>query len=410
MRSSVSALLGSNTQSLDRIAKYYFQSEGKNVRPMIVLLIAKAINGLSPAWAAQRKAGVGTLANVPISPEGVLRDENPRAPPAVSSASADVTEQLTHTVLPTQRRLAEITEMIHVASLLHDDVIDASPMRRGKPSAPSTFGNKLTILGGDFLLGRASIALARLRDSEVVELMSTVITNLVEGEVMQMRTEATHVPVTDVQATEPADEILDVFWSEPGKAFPQSIRSPALPLFRQYLQKTYLKTASLIAKSSRSAAVLGGCSQVAADSYALGPEAAAKAVYLCDAAYKFGQNVGVAFQLVDDLLDFRSTSESFGKPSGGADMQLGLATAPVLFAWQEMPDSGIFELVQRRFSEPGDVQKAMEIINRSSGLERTAALAQHHANEAAASLMRLPPSDARAALLQLNEHIITRVK
>ncbi|WFD36837.1 tRNA dimethylallyltransferase [Malassezia cuniculi] len=411
MRSTVSSLLGSGTQSLDRIAKYYFQAEGKNVRPMIVLLIAKATNGLSPAWAAQRKAGLGSDANIPISPAGVLQDVNPDAPPAAHIDTAvSSSGQLSHTILPTQRRLAEITEMIHVASLLHDDVIDASPLRRGAPSAPSVFGNKLSILGGDFLLGRASIALARLRDAEVTELMSTVIANLVEGEVMQMKTEATHVPVTDVASTEPTEETLSRFWTEPGQAFVHSERTPALPLFRQYLQKTYLKTASLIAKSARSAAVLGGCSEHAALSHGLGSAAAAEAAELCDAVYQFGRNVGVAFQLVDDLLDFRSTSEAFGKPSGGADLQLGLATAPVLFAWQEMPDSGIYDLVKRRFGEPGDVQKAMDIIHKSSGLERTAALARHHASEAAAALNRLPPSDARAALLRLNEQIITRVK
>ena len=77
------------------------------------------------------------------------------------------------------------------------------------------------------------------------------------------------------------------------------------------------------------------------------PYAAAQrhACQVCDAAYQFGRNVGLAFQLVDDLLDFKSTSEAFGKPSGGADLQLGLATAPVLYAWQQFPDSALRELV-----------------------------------------------------------------
>jgi hexaprenyl-diphosphate synthase len=74
--------------------------------------------------------------------------------------------------------------MIHVASLLHDDVIDASGLRRGEPSAPASFGNKLSILSGDFLLGRASVALSRLGSNEVVELMATTVANLVEGEVI----------------------------------------------------------------------------------------------------------------------------------------------------------------------------------------------------------------------------------
>ena len=86
-----------------------------------------------------------------------------------------------------QQRLAEITEMIHTASLLHDDVIDEADTRRGQPSGNRKFGSKMSILAGDFLLARSSICLARLRNFEAVELMSTAIEHLVKGEVMQMR-------------------------------------------------------------------------------------------------------------------------------------------------------------------------------------------------------------------------------
>ena len=89
--------------------------------------------------------------------------------------------------LPQQKRLAEITEMIHTASLFHDDVIDKATTRRNAASVNQVFGNKVAILGGDFLLSRASVALARLRNLEVVELLSTVIEHLVKGEIMQMK-------------------------------------------------------------------------------------------------------------------------------------------------------------------------------------------------------------------------------
>ena len=203
LRHNIAALLGSGHPSLDKIAKYYFAAEGKHVRPMIVLLMSKATNGLSPAWQAHRVAAVGEHVDLAMSRPDVLNDANPSAtnphiPQAAEASTHPYEPALQSTILPTQQRLAEITEMIHVASLLHDDVIDASPLRRGAPSAPSTFGNKLSILGGDFLLGRASIALARLRDPEVTELMSTVIANLVEGEVMQLKaTDSEQVPVTD---------------------------------------------------------------------------------------------------------------------------------------------------------------------------------------------------------------------
>jgi hexaprenyl-diphosphate synthase len=156
-------------------------------------------------------------------------------------------------ILPTQRRLASITEMIHVASLLHDDVIDTSPLRRGEPSAPQAFGNKLSILSGDFLLGRASVALARLGSREVVELLATVIANLVEGEVMQLKA-----------TSEPEEK-------------------PTAKGFEDYMRKTYLKSASLLAKSARAAVILGGCG--------------GESEWVKDVAYGYGRNLGMAFQV-----------------------------------------------------------------------------------------------------------------
>jgi hexaprenyl-diphosphate synthase len=210
-------------------------------------------------------------------------------------------------VLPSQRRLAEITELIHTASLLHDDVIDVSAMRRSQPSANTLFGNKMAVLAGDFLLGRASVALARLRDPEVTELLATVIANLVEGEFMQLKN-------TALDEKEPR-------WSEDTIAY--------------YLQKTYLKSASLISKSCRAAALLGNSV----------PE-------IVEAAYSYGRNLGLAFQLVDDMLDYTISGAELGKPAG-ADLELGLATAPLLFAWKERPELG--KLVGRKFAGEGDV-------------------------------------------------------
>ena len=130
-----------------------------------------------------------------------------------------------HAALPLQRRLAEVTEMIHTASLLHDDVIDAADTRRGVSSVNTVFGNKLAVLAGDFLLARASVCLARLRSLPVVELLSTVIEHLVKGEVMQMKT-----ALRSEAATQAA--------------------------FDLYLRKTYYKTGSLMANSCKAVAML----------------------------------------------------------------------------------------------------------------------------------------------------------
>ncbi|KAJ9478432.1 Hexaprenyl pyrophosphate synthase, mitochondrial [Pseudozyma hubeiensis] len=447
LRSNVSSLLGSGHPSLDTIAKYYFQAEGKHVRPLIVLLMSKAVNGLSPLYpellsqaqnSAQRSDTGKSIErdmgiNEPLSPGSVLNDFNPHMesiegslPPSTpeDGSAAAALASATGAILPTQRRLAEITEMIHVASLLHDDVIDASPLRRGAPSAPSAFGNKLSILGGDFLLGRASVALARLRDAEVVELLATVIANLVEGEVMQLKSQAASAAESSETTGTPTHANI---WESEGlvahtmglsdveakKAVDQAVATHNQPTpahFSLYLQKTYLKTAALIAKSTRASVILAGCGADAISKAQLPASVAEHMRTIRDAAYGYGRNLGIAFQLVDDLLDFQSTSAAFGKPSGGADLRLGLATAPVLYAWQELPGEGIHELVARRFEGEGDVEKMLRLVERSQGLKRTAELAKEHARRARSHLDVLPDSEAKQALIGLNEQVIKRVK
>lgn len=443
--SNVSTLLGSSHPSLDTIAKYYFQAEGKHLRPLIVLLISKAVNGLSPLYPelleqAQRTASRSDTGksierdmgiNQPLSPGSVLNDFNPHMesiqgslPSTSSTASREGSAEAalasaTGAILPTQRRLAEITEMIHVASLLHDDVIDASPLRRGAPSAPSTFGNKLSILGGDFLLGRASVALARLRDAEVVELLATVISNLVEGEVMQLKSQAAseggakseHTHIWDTQGLLAHNMGLTKSEAEQKVKKVKEVSDQPTPAhFSLYLQKTYLKTAALIAKSTRASVILAGCGADAISKANVSSSVAEEMRAIRDAAYGYGRNLGIAFQLVDDLLDFQSTSAAFGKPSGGADLRLGLATAPVLYAWQELPGEGIHELVARRFEDEGDVEKMLRLVERSNGLKRTADLATEHARRAREHLEVLPESQAKQALVKLNEQVIKRFK
>ncbi|CAI4217543.1 unnamed protein product [Parascedosporium putredinis] len=291
---SIKNLVASRTPQLDRVAKYYTQAEGKYVRPRIVLLMARA-TALCP------KAG----------PDSQSASLNP-APDAEPIPGVN----------PAQRRLAEITETIHTASLLHDD-----------------FGNKMAVLGGDFLLARASVSLARLRHPEVIELLATVIANLVEGEFMQLRN------------TEAGER--DPVWTEDALTY--------------YLEKTYLKTASLISKSCRATAILGGADAATVD-----------------AAYAYGKNLGLAFQLVDDMLDYTISGKDLGKPAG-ADLELGLATAPLLFAWKVNPELGA--LVGRKFAEEGDVARARELVIQSNGIEQTRALAEDYANKAAAASM-----------------------
>lgn len=308
---NIRQLLGSGHPVLDTVAKYYTQSEGKHVRPLLVLLMSRATANTAKQPRNYQIELSQSAINTPISSPSVLYDNNPDqiSSPLTENNDARYAFAGDASILPAQRRLAEITELIHTASLLHDDVIDLSETRRGEPSANTTFGNKMAVLAGDFLLGRASVALARLRDPEVIELLATVIANLIEGEFMQLKNTA-------------MDE-KNPQWSEETISY--------------YLQKTYLKSASLISKSCRAAALLGECSPS-----------------IVEAAYAYGRNLGLAFQLVDDMLDYTISGTELGKPAG-ADLELGLATAPLLFAWRSRPDLGA--LVGRRFAEEGDVQR-----------------------------------------------------
>ena len=290
LRESLMNLLGSSHPGLTDIARYYFLHPSKQLRPLLVLLWSQAANGLGhdwrlKAWAAECE-GVGGRADEldrPLTRPDVLNDWNPNMPDHTASFESvfalrssrqtsipplpppellspieprQVASSLS--VLPTQMRLAQIVEMIHVATLLHDDVIDESPLRRGAASAPAAFGNKFSILGGDFLLGRASAALSRLDSMEVVELISSVIANLVEGEILQMKA---------VHGRDESEQVPPTLGKEN---------------WNIYLRKTYLKTASLMAKGARAAVVLGGCRE---------------GEIWKEVAYAYGRNLGIAFQV-----------------------------------------------------------------------------------------------------------------
>ncbi|TFY58250.1 hypothetical protein EVG20_g8224, partial [Dentipellis fragilis] len=214
--------------------------------------------------------------------------------------------------------------------------------------------------------GRASAALSRLGENEVVELIASVITNLVEGEILQLNKVGQAQSAGLVESSVGRDS-----WNI-------------------YLRKTYLKTASLMAKGARAAVVLGGSRQ---------------GEIWKEVAYAYGRNIGIAFQLVDDILDYEAGEATLGKP-GGADLRLGLATGPALYAWDEHPEMG--PLIARKFEQEGDVELARDLVRRSSGVERTRDLARAHADKARETLQLLPDSDAKSALEVLTEHVVKR--
>jgi len=252
-----------------------------------------------------------------------------------------------------QREIALITELIHVASLVHDDVLDSSDTRRTLPTVNSMFNEKVAILSGDFIIARATSKLARLGCSETITILSSVIRDLIKGEIHQLiKRSANH------------EERLDL-----------------------YIEKSYLKTASLIAH---------GCQAVALNS---------GRPHLQNVAYQYGRNMGIAFQLVDDMLDFISTSEAMGKATG-ADLKLGLATAPVLYASLKHPE--LIDLISRGFNEKGDVELALSMVQDSNGIERTKSLAQIYCDKALRNLEELPESEYKTGLAIICDLVLNR--
>ncbi|XP_030028416.2 decaprenyl-diphosphate synthase subunit 1 [Manduca sexta] len=300
-----------NQAELNTIATYYFDGQGKALRPMVAILMARAVNYH-------------------------VYGEN-------------------SALLPSQRQVAMISEMIHSASLIHDDVIDQSDFRRGKPSVNVLWNHKKVAMAGDFILAVASMMIARLRSDDVTLVLSQVVTDLVQGEFMQLGSKET-----------------------------ENER------FAHYLTKTYRKTASLIANSVKAVALLSGADEST-----------------CELAFQYGRNLGLAFQLVDDLLDFVSSAQAMGKPTA-ADLKLGLATAPVLFACEKYPE--LNPMIMRRFAEPGDVEKAFELVHKSRGLEQTRFLARQHGAEAARRAADLADSPYQKGLLVTADLVLNRIK
>lgn len=415
---SIASLIGLGHPTLNRVLSYYFEAEGKNVRPLLVLLLSKALLNIpldqrdriiidtvdvadQPRYRGTptEPSVAGKSVNESISPLSVLHGINPRVILDPLSKPMDRLPEFdsANGILPKQRRLAEIVEMIHTASLLHDDVIDLSDSRRGRPSGNIAFTNKMAVLAGDFLLGRASVAIARLRNPEVIELLSTTIANLVEGEFMQLKN--TVLNSNDIISNDgDAKQTPNPTGKVPTKEHEYSVQPTGEvnhqmnvdAAFEYYLHKTYLKTASLMSKSSRAAAVLSGANE-----------------HVIEECYNFGRNLGICFQVVDDMLDYTLTNAAFGKPSQ-ADLKLGLATAPILFAWQKEPALGA--LIARKFNEPGDIEAARLAVEKYRGLEQTREMAQDYCHRALKNLQALPASDARSALELLTNSILTRSK
>nr|UNJ15604.1 prenyl transferase [Cyanidiaceae sp.] len=254
-----------------------------------------------------------------------------------------------------QQRLAEVTEIIHTATLLHDDVVDESIFRRGNQSVNKTFGNKIAVFAGDFLFAQSSWYLANINNLEVVKAISKVITDLAEGEIQQNLTQ------------------FNTYYS-----------------IVKYLEKSFNKTASLMAASCKSCALLSdSCTSFNSE------------------LYNYGKNLGLAFQIIDDVLDITSSSSTLGKTTT-SDLRLGNLTAPVLFALTK--SSKLFKIIEREFSEKNDISEAIKIVRKTNALEESFDLAYEHIEAAITSIKDLPASFAKDSLIEIAYNLLKRYK
>ncbi len=299
----------SDVRAAYAISGHTLSAGGKRLRPALVVLVARAVQNAFPARTIHSSAGAA--------------------------------------------------ELIHMASLIHDDVVDNAEERRGRPTASAAFGNQISVLVGDYLLAKSISLAAREGNMDVIRIFSQVTVGLSEGEVLQITAKG------DVDTSEET--------------------------YRRIISK---KTAGFIA----------GCCEIGAMLAEPSPSALA-------ALGSYGLSLGLAFQIADDLLDYTGDSRVTGKPQCG-DLREGKMTLPLILSLADMNAAERRDLLvilqepeHLTDAEIGQVQAA---ILRHDGYARTAAAAQGYVTAAQAALRALPPSVYRDSLFALAEYAVTR--
>ncbi|MDH5180821.1 MAG: octaprenyl diphosphate synthase [Gammaproteobacteria bacterium] len=252
--------------------------------------------------------------------------------------------------------LAALIEFIHTATLLHDDVVDASELRRGQDTANSLWGNEASVLVGDFLYSRAFQMMVKVNNMRVMEILADATNTIAEGEVQQL------LNVHDPDTTE-----------------------------ERYYQVIHNKTAKLFESATQLAAVICGQSDT-----------------LESAMAAYGIHLGTAFQLVDDCLDYNSSADEIGKNIGD-DLAEGKPTLPLIYGMRVGTPEQTAAI--RKAIESGGLESIDEVlatIKATSAIEYTAAAARAEADKAIACLACIPDSPYREAMHELAEFAINR--
>lgn len=311
MDKQVFGSLNSKVQLIMKVSEHVIHAGGKRMRPLLTLLVSR-----------------------------MLKDEqNPKA-----------------------LELAAITEMLHTATLVHDDVIDKSSLRRGKPTANATWDNATAVLVGDYLIARSFNLLVGFEDMALLKLFSDGTCDIAEGEVLQLQHKH------NINTTE--DDYLAIIDG---------------------------KTSRLFMMATVGAALLHGQHNNQA---------------LLDDLASFGQHFGHAFQMIDDVLDFRGDSAVMGKNLGD-DLSEGKPTLPIIKTLQilQQSDTAQYDLLRKavQTGKTDDVQTLIELVQSSGALQYCTMRALQHTELAKKALARLPDNVYRSGLYQLTELASSRI-
>jgi octaprenyl-diphosphate synthase len=297
--------LATETPLIQRVAKYVISSGGKRIRPILLLVSSKIC--------------------------GYKGDDH------IS--------------------LAAVIEFIHTATLLHDDVVDNAPLRRGKSSANTVFGNEASVLVGDYLFAKSFKVLSSLDNMDVIKAYSLATTLMAEGEVKEL------VKTADIKTTE--DDYLDIIIK---------------------------KTAVLFACASQIGAIIS----LKNDEYGQN-------------LYDYGLNIGIAFQLMDDALDYTS-NEEFGKFIGN-DLKEGKLTLPLIHTMERCPESEkalVSEIIYKKKLTNADLQAVLKLVKSYDSIDYTISKAKAAVSKAKENLNVFPDSEHKRNLTDIANYIIER--
>lgn len=269
-----------------------------------------------------------------------------------------LTAKMLGPVSRTTIRLAAVVEFIHNATLVHDDVIDGADTRRGRPSANSHWGNPMTVLAGDWLYMKSFAVALGERNFEVLNTLIDITQKMVEGELLQL----TLLGKCDTTQ----EQLLDVVERKTAYLFSGCMRLPAIAAGMNH----------------------GSVEQLA----------------------EIGKSLGVAFQLVDDLLDLTSTEEVLGKPVV-SDLKEGKMTLPILFAVTNgRPEDAqkVQKVLEDRDFRSVDRSEILSLVERADALNRTRTVAKEYASRATQMLEAFPPSVYRDAIMSIPGFILDR--